>query len=41
MDFFTFLFAALGLIILVTGIVTVQQGTVVVLTLFGDRKSVV
>lgn len=35
MDFFTFLFAALGLIILVTGIVTVQQGTVVVLTLFG------
>jgi prepilin-type processing-associated H-X9-DG protein len=35
MDFITFLFAGFVLIILVTGIVTVQQGTVVVLTLFG------
>ncbi len=35
MDFLTFLFAGFVLVVLVTGIVTVQQGTVVVLTLFG------
>lgn len=35
MDFITFFFLGLALVITVSGIVTVQQGTVVVLTLFG------